>query len=146
MWLEILAVTAVAVVAFWMGRQSSLSRSAAGETMLHAAQAVQGSADLLFESARRERQLEEKIANLTTQVQQQTDSSLTAALALEKLDSNVYLLLEAMSSRGMVKKASPRQAGEAATTSPPPLMPLERIPVAPSPSTTTSSAPPTVTG
>lgn len=145
MWLEILAVTAVAVVAFWMGRQSSLSRSAAGETMLHAAQAVQGSADRLFDAAQRETRMAEILEELTERVQKQTDSSLTMATSMEKLDSNVYLLMEAMSSRGLVKKAAPRQAGET-TTSPPPNLPLDRIPEAKSPSTSTSSELPTVTG
>jgi len=153
MWPALVAAAAVMMawllalwVGFWMGRQSSRSESQAAQTILDAARAVDASADRALDQANRQANLAMQVDLIRTQVQQQTESSASLASAVDRLDANVYLVLEALTSRGLAKKVTPRQAGETVTTNPPPPMPLERIPEAKSRPSTASSEPPTVTG
>lgn len=137
MWLETLGMAlsaglagALLALGFWMGKQSS-------ESTLVAARAVSSMTTVLADEANRQASLASSIVSIETRVQQQTESATLMAAAFDRLDSNMALILDAMVSRGMMRRASrPAQAGE--TEAPPPKLPLEMI--------SESPAPPTVTG
>ncbi|HPO93492.1 MAG TPA: hypothetical protein P5234_15810 [Thermoanaerobaculaceae bacterium] len=140
----------VAVAAFWMGTRSSRSESAAAQAVMSAAEAVNRSSGATLDRAMEQARLSERIGLLENQVQEQTESASKVVAAVDRIESQVQLLLDTMAARGMVRR-SPRQAGEVetTTTSPPPPLPASRIPPAkpvPRPADTPSSAPPTPTG
>ena len=140
----------VAVAAFWMGTRSSRSESEAAQAVMNAAEAVNRSAGATLDRAMEQARMAERIGLLESQVQEQTASAAKVVAAVDRIESQVQLLLDTMAARGMVRR-SPRQAGEVetTTTNPPPPMPVSRIPQAkpaPRPADTPSSAPPTPTG
>jgi len=140
----------VAVAAFWMGTRSSRSESEAAQAVMNAAEAVSRSSGATLDRAMEQARLADRIGLLENQVQEQTESASKVVAAVDRIESQVQLLLDTMAARGMVRR-SPRQAGEVetTTTNPPPPMPVSRIPQAkpaPRPADTPSSAPPTPTG
>lgn len=140
----------VAAVAFWMGTRSSRSESEAAQAVMTAAEAVNRSSNATLDRAMEQARLADRIGLLESQVQEQTESASKVVAAVDRIESQVQLLLDTMAARGMVRR-SPRQAGEVetTTTSPPPPLPASRIPPAkpvPRPVDTPSSAPPTPTG
>lgn len=137
MWLVILAaVSSVALagallaLGFSMGRRSS-------ESTLQAAQAVSGMTKVLADEATRQADLAEELRQTSERVSLQTTSAERMATAFDRLDANMALILDAMVSRGMLRRANrPAQAGE---TPVPPQLPIELVPSA-------SSEQPTATG
>jgi hypothetical protein len=137
MWHDILVAALSAVVTgallrvgFSMGQRSS-------ESTLHAARAVSEMTGVLADEANRQADLSAEILSISSLVKEQTTSAERMATAFDRLDANMALILDAMISRGMLRRANrPAQAGEVPQ---PPSLPIETVPLA-------SPGPPTVTG